>query len=222
MANLDKYIKNSVDYKQELTRILAKNHNFQSIIGAFEESELEAKTELYKNLLQEEVDEFNQAVEDDDVGEIIKELADIFVVGAVYAKLALDYDYVNHVRDVMHVNGVYKFNFCDKDWDDPWIVNTIEEVLTSTIMMSRSFNFDFLPYLEAVIDNNFDKLPLVDSVEDPEKDAKTIETNSEGRYSGVVYETIQDAEGNERYKFLSDKGKLLKPLGYETIKFEFE
>lgn len=219
---LNNYVKNSDRFKQELKRILDKNFDFQTLIGAFDKDQRETKTELYRNLTLEELKEFNEALEAQDINEAVKELADVFVVGSVFGNLKLEEDYLDHVKD-LYVTGLSKLTLDEEDWDGGvWEACTVQNLMEDSISMARSFTFDFLPYLEAVIDNNFEKLPLVSSVKDPNKDAQAIEKGSKGRYSGVGYSIIEDAEGNQRYKFVDGNGKLMKAVGYETIKFEIE
>ena len=209
-------------YRQKLRRILDKNFDFQRLIGAFDEDSFMEKLNLYRSLTQEEVKEFNQALSDNDLNEAVKELADIFVVASVYGDLYSTNTMLGYIRDVPNTEGIHQLVIADKNWSGQAEINTIEYIFDCATMMSRSFNFDFLTYLDAVIDNNFDKLPLVESVEDPERDAKAIEEGSNGRYKGVTFEEVVDNSGNKRYKFVSGHGKVLKPIGYETIKFDIK
>lgn len=217
-----KYINTAPAYRQRLRHILDKNFDFQRLIGAFDEGTLSDKINLYRNLTKEEVEEFNEAMSSNDINEVVKELADIFVVASVYGKLQLDANMINSVKDVPNADGINRISILETNWGGLSEANTIERIFDSAVIMSRTFNFDFLQYLEAVIEDNFSKLPLADSIEDPEKDAIAIEKLHEGRYSGVKYDTVSDALGNKRYKFTDKRGKLLKPLGYEAIKFDIK
>lgn len=209
-------------YRQKLRRILDKNFDFQRLIGAYEEETFLEKINLYRALTQEEVKEFNEALANKDLNEAVKELADIFVVASVYGDLYSSNTMLGYIRDVPNAAGIHQLVIADKNWSGQAEINTIEYIFDCATMMSRSFNFDFLPYLEAVIDNNFDKLPLVESVEDPEKDAKAIEEGSNGRYKRVTFEEVIDLLGNKRYKFIDINGKIMKPVGYETVKFDIK
>lgn len=222
MQNIEKYIKKPNAFKAELKRILDKNFDFQTIIGAFDEEARRDKVDLYRALTQEEVKEFNDALSDDDISEAVKELSDIFVVASVYGALQFGCNIVDHVREEPPFGEVNKIYVQEAAWKGQSEVTTVENIFTLANKMAQSFTFDFLPYLEAVIDNNFDKLPLIETVKDPDKDAKTIEEKSKGRYTGVSHEVIMDAEGNERYKFTDSNGKVMKPVGYETIKLDIE
>lgn len=209
-------------YRQKLRRILDKNFDFQRLIGAYDEASFLEKLNLYRNLTQEEVREFNQALSDNDLNEAVKELADIFVVASVYGDLYSTNTLLGYISDVPNAEGIHQLTISYKNWNGQAEINTIEYIFDCAVMMSRGFNFDFLPYLEAVIDNNFDKLPLVGSVEDPEEDAKAIEEGSNGRYKGVTFEEVVDSEGKKRYKFIDINGKIMKPVGYETVKFDIK
>lgn len=214
-----KYVNDKTNYQHEMQRILDKNLDFQTLIGAFDSDKHLDKIALYRDLTKEEVREFNEALDAQDINEAVKELADIFVVVSVYGKLQYNYTSTRFSSGETHPS-IHKLTIQEEKWRSFHEVNTVSYLFEAVTAMSKSFNFNFLPYLEAVIDNNFDKLPLKSSVEDPEKDAKAIEELHGGRYSGVTYHEILDAEGNERYKFVDGNGKLMKPIGYETVNFK--
>ena len=131
-------------YRQKLRRILDKNFDFQRLIGAYEEETFLEKINLYRNLTQEEVKEFNDALSDKDLNEAVKELADIFVVASVYGELNSTNTMLGYIRDVPNAAGIHQLVIADKNWSGQAEINTIEYIFDCATMMSRSFNLSLI------------------------------------------------------------------------------
>lgn len=208
----------SLDFSKAYNRVVQWNalardgkHNFK-----------EETIEFQKTLVVEESEELEEGFEKASKLEVIDALCDMFVVGSYWhylqndgrplgfiAKSALHgVDYTNQIKFMIQHDSSFLY-------------------LDSVCTLLYQFNGDPMGALNEVMDSNDSKFPLVSKKDKqevilldngdtytPEAMCKWIEENCGGRYTGVTHKIVKGTDGQRRYVFLSDKGKIVKPATF--------
>lgn len=169
--------------------------------------------DVYVSFVEEEMSEmFDEIDEGNDVG-YLNELADSLVVGSFLYAVVNSEDFSVYDREPEAIDdfeqSIVKLKKLFNQKNHSENINTLLEMLED---IAYSSDMDVIAACEEVMTANWSKFPLVTDV-DPEKEVQYIE--KDGRYKGVTYETRKDAQGNERYIFKSDTGKVVKPSTFK-------
>ena len=165
---------------------------------------------LYIDLVKEESTEVFDSIKDNDPVEFLDGVADSLVVGSFLQALVHGDSFEEHTvsskkGDLNTLIEELKVLVSEPEKKSKEIIFKLEEISNST-------DSDILACCQNVMESNWSKFPLITEV-NPEDEIKFIE--SQGRYSGIVFEVKTDSAGSERFIFKSDKGKIVKPSTFK-------
>ena len=198
------------------------------------EEDLPALIETYKNLLEDEQEELEEAMEKQNPTEVVKEAIDVLVIGGYLWYLYTGYTY----------NYTICYETDPKDLRDTGLAD-LQRILmtTTTLLFEVSATMNVSKALELVVDENLRKFPTTEDMkyrymivneagrleyqsnleEVLAKEILSIE--SQGRYSGVYYKKVLDRYGHERvvlwctHEYGKEKKKYLKPTAWKKGDF---
>ncbi len=166
--------------------------------------------DLYENLVDEESKEVFDSIIDKDPVEFLDGIADSLVVGSFLQALVFNYNFENHV--ITKNNGDLSSLITELRNLVKQPKENILDIITTLEKISNSIDVDINKCCEEVMISNWSKFPKTDLVI-PENEINHIE--SQGRYSGIVFEIKKDTNGIERYIFKNNKGKIVKPSTFK-------
>lgn len=186
------------------------------------------------DFLEEEYDETMKALAEGDMVEVVDGVCDMFVVAsyAFWLTLKGDKTYVDE-DDIKSLNNLCKFN--------PGVIFSLVELeiaiteerevhkaLEQVVALVHSLDINLGYNINEVLASNDSKYPTmaelraeldkqranIKTLSDEQvlmHEAKQIEAREGGKYSGV-YAVLNEATG--QYVFLTDKGKIVKPITF--------
>lgn len=162
-----------------------------------------------KKLVEEETKELFDAIDAKDKVEALDALCDMFVVGSYWYFLQnKDNKPSSYIASIpLHGVDYVKAAKFDIEQDSSYLF------MMSVTSMLLKFEGNVKGALEEVLSSNDSKFPLVqdsDALASPEDTCRWIESENEGRYTGVTAKIIGKGK-DKRYVFLDSNGKIMKP-----------
>lgn len=167
-------------------------------------------------LIEEEFKELmDDGIKKKNKKEVLDALCDLFVVGSYHA-----YQINKGKMNSCEISCLLKTDYLDTLEYDVKHTKSSVLILEDVMVLLYQFGGDTEGALQEVIRSNYTKFPTKEELkahygklneEKLQEECKRIETSSEGRYTGVTYKKVKG-----HYVFLSDKGKILKPITFES------
>lgn len=164
---------------------------------------------VYDALVEEELKEMISGYENGDDIEYVDGLVDSLVVGSFLYAVINKTRFKEYSRQPLLIENLEtEMVKLKKIFNKKNHVENIDTIINLLEDIAYASDYDILGACDEVMSSNWTKFPLKEKVS-PQKEVEWIE--SQGRYKGVTYELKKDENGNERYVFRADTGKIVKP-----------
>lgn len=171
----------------------------------------EGLKDLYINLVKEETTEIFDSIKTNDSVEFLDGVCDTLVVGSFLLAVKNQKDFKDYELSFKNVNIEPSIHYLEKLINEN-VFENIEQILSLVENIGYSSGLDIEKAFKEVMESNWSKFPLVDTV-NPLNEVKYIE--EQGRYKNVRFERNIDLEDNERYIFKDGNGKVVKPSTFK-------